>query len=468
MLLADEEHGLRCDLAILNGRLIDEHGERAVDIAVSNGRIAALEPSGSLRGTAAEEIDAAGLWVLPGFVDPHVHCRAPDHPEREDFASGSAAAAAAGITTFLEMPIADVGVDRVEVFEHRRQLAEAQAHVDFGLYAAAGSLDRATVQALADAGACAFKIFTLQVPPARRPSFSGICLTEEADILTALRLIAETGLVCAVHAENDSLLAAGYRSARELGLTGAVAHAHAHQTVSEAMAVAWLAVLAEASGARVHIVHITSAWALDYLRFAQSRGLPMSGETCPHYLLFNEDDFMQHGTWAKIAPPLRRRTDQEALWQGLRDGTLSFIASDHAPFLPHEKDIPDILATPSGLPNLEAFPPLMLSAALEGRLPFSQMVGLLTAGAARLYNLYPQKGVIQPGSDADMVLYDAQARSRIDINSWFSRSRSSARIFHDIPYRGRILRTLVRGRTVYHDGHLVGASGYGRLVRPAR
>ncbi len=460
---------MRCDLVITNGRLVDEHGSRDVDIAVTDGRFSAVTPPGTLAGSAAAEvIDAAGLWLLPGFIDPHVHCRAPDHPEREDFASGSAACAAAGITTFLEMPIADVGVDRVEVFERRRQLAEAQAHVDFGLYAAAGSLDAATVHALADAGACGFKIFTLQVPEARRPSFSGICLTNEADILQALRLIAETGLICAVHAENDDLLAAGYRSARELGLQGAAAHAHAHSPAAEAMAVAWLTVLAEASGAQVHIVHITSAWALEYLRFAQRRGVPISGETCPHYLLFDDQDFMRHGTWAKIAPPLRSRADQEALWQALRDGTLDFIASDHAPFLPHEKDLPDILATPSGLPNLEAFPPLMLSAALEGRLPFNQMVGLLTGGAARRYGLAPQKGVIQPGADADIVFYDPEATSRIDTTRWFSRSRGSARVFHDMPYRGRIQRTIVRGRTVFQDGHLVGSSGYGRLVCPAR
>jgi allantoinase len=458
---------LRLDLAILNGTLVDEHGSRAVDLGVVDGRVAQLAVAGGLIvDGAAEVIDAAGLWVLPGFVDPHVHCRAPDHPEREDFASGTAAAAAAGITTILEMPIADVGVSRPAILHARRELAERDAHVDFGLYGACGSLDRATIHGLAEAGACAFKIFTLDVPPDRRPSFEGITITREDDIYRALSLVAETGLVCAVHAENDALLRLGRERARERGLSGAEAFLTAHPQAAEAMAVAWLAVLAEETGARVHIVHVTSAWALDFIRLAKRRGVAMTGETCPHYLLFDEEIARKHGRWAKIAPPLRPASDQEALWAALDEGTLDFLASDHAPFLPHEKEIEDILAIPSGLPNLEAFPPLMLSAAHEGRLPVHQMVGLLGARAARIYGLYPQKGALQPGSDADIVLYDPDARSSVDTASWQSRSRGSARIFDGIAYRGRVLRTIVRGRTVYHEGGIVGPKGWGKMVRP--
>lgn len=446
---------------------MDERGSRAADIGVVGGRVAQLAMAGGLTvDSAAEVIDASGLWVLPGFVDAHVHCRAPDRPDREDFASGTAAAAAAGITTILEMPIADVGVSRPEILHARRTLAERDAHVDFGLYGACGSLDPATIHGLAEAGACAFKIFTLDVPPERRASFDGITITREDDIYRALSIVAETGLVCAVHAENDALLRIGRERARAQGLSGADAFLTAHPQAAEAMAVAWLAVLAEETGARVHIVHVTSAWALDFIRLAKRRGVAMTAETCPHYLLFDEDAAHKHGRWAKIAPPLRPAADQAALWAALADGTLDILASDHAPFLPEEKETEDILAIPSGLPNLEAFPPLMLSAAQEGRLPMQHMVGLLGAQPARLYGLYPQKGSLQPGSDADIVLYDPGAQSVIDTSTWHSRSRGSARIFDGIGYRGRVLRTIVRGRTVYADGQLVGPRGWGQMVRP--
>lgn len=460
---------MRLDLVIINGTLVDEHGSRPIDIGVVDGRVAQLATPGDLAATGrAELIDAAGLWVLPGFVDPHVHCRAPDHPEREDFASGTAAAAAAGITTILEMPIADVGVTSPEILHARRKLAERDAHVDFGLFGAGGSLDRALIHGLADAGACGYKIFTLEVPPDRRRSFEGIMVTREGDLYHALSLIAETGLVCAVHAENDALLRIGREQARARGLTGADAYLTAHPPAAEAMAVAWLAVLAEATGARVHVVHMTSAWALDLLRLARRRGVAMTGEACPHYLLFDEETARRFGSWAKIAPPLRPATDREALWAALADGTLDFLASDHAPFLPEEKEIEDILAIPSGVPNLEAFPPLMLAAARDGRMPIHQMVGLLGARAARLYGLYPQKGALQPGSDADLVLYDPAANAQVRINTWQSRSRGSARIFDGIAYRGTILRTIVRGRTVYQQGRIVGPKGWGQMVRPQR
>lgn len=458
---------MRLDLAIINGTLVDEQGAHAADIGVVDGRIAQLAMVGSLpTDSATDVIDASGLWVLPGLVDPHVHCRAPDHPEREDFASVTAGAAAAGITTILEMPIADVGVSRPEILHARRMLAERDSHVDFGLYGACGSLDPDLIHGLAAAGACAFKIFTLEVPPERRPSFEGVTITHEDDIYRALSIVAETGLVCAVHAENDALLRLGRERVRANKLTGADVYLAAHPQAAEAMAVAWIAVLAEATGARVHIVHITSAWALDFVRLAKRRGVQMTAETCPHYLLFDEEAARQHGRWAKIAPPMRPAADRDALWAALADGTIDILASDHAPFLPHEKEADDMLLVPAGLPNLEAFPPLMLSAAHDGRLPMSHMISLLSARPARLYGLYPQKGALALGSDADIVLYDPNLRSVIDIASWQSPSRGSARIFDGLDYRGRVLRTIVRGQTIFANGHVVGPRGWGQMVRP--
>lgn len=399
------------DLAIVNGKLVDERGERSVDIGVEQGRVALVAVPGSLPPAEAT-IDAAGMLVLPGIVDAHFHIRAPDRPDREDVASGTAAAAAGGTTTLFEMPIADVGVSHAEVLLSRRAIFERDALIDFGLFGAPGSLDAATVRGLAQAGAIGFKIFTLDPPPARRPAFTGINITGESQLLQALSLVRETGLTCAVHAENGALLERHYAEARELGLAGFEAFQHAHQQSSEALAVAMLAVLAESTGAHVHIVHVTSAWAVDIIRAAQRRGAPLTAETCLQYLLFDDADAARAWPWAKVAPPIRTACDRDALWEALADGTFALVATDHAPFLPQEREGPDSLATPSGMPLGESLGPLMLSAALEGRLPLSRMVQLLTAGPARVYGVYPQKGALQPGSDADVVIYDPRPRGR--------------------------------------------------------
>ncbi|MCU0495047.1 MAG: dihydroorotase family protein [Chloroflexaceae bacterium] len=459
---------LRLDLAIVNGTLIDEQGRREADIGIADGRVAQVAAAGTLAGRASAEIDATSMWVLPGIVDAHFHCRAPDHPEREDFASGTAAAAAGGITTLFEMPIAEVGVARAEVLRARQELAEREAYIDFALFGALGSLDRHTIHELAAAGAIGFKSFTLHPPPDRRRAFEGIDIVAEDQLFTALSLARETGLVCAIHAENDALLRLHYASARSQRLSGPAAHMHAHPVVAEAMAVAWMGVLSEATGARVHIVHVTSRWALDLIRLARQRGANLTAETCPHYLLFDEATAHEYGPWAKISPPLRTAADREALWAALGDGTLDFIASDHAPFLPEEKEISDMLAVPSGLPNVEVFPPLMLSAALEGRMPLEHMVGLLTARPARIYGIYPQKGALLPGSDADVLIYDPRPLTQIEPERWHSKSRGSGRVFAGMRHQGRVARTIVRGRTVYAGGELVGPRGWGRMVRPGK
>jgi dihydroorotase (multifunctional complex type) len=456
---------LSLDLAVLNGTVVDEHGFRPLDIGIRAGRIALLAAPGALP-PAREQIDARDGWVLPGIVDAHFHCRAPEAPEREDFASGTAAAASSGVTTLFEMPIAEVGVSRPEIWLDRMTLADRDAYIDFGLFGGCGTLDRDAILGQAAAGAIGFKIFMHRPPPGRSRQFQGLSLTSEHELLTALSLVRETGLLTAVHAESDALLDSFRQRAERAGTGGLALHAAAHDPAAEAMAVSWLAVLAEATGARVHVVHVTSAWAADVIRAARRRGAPLSGETCPQYLLFNEELAQPFGIWAKVAPPIRSAADQSALWAALQDGTLSFIASDHAPFTPDDKMEPDPSVAPSGLPCIEAMVPLLLSVALGGRIPLPQMLRLLTAEPARHYGIYPQKGALLPGSDADLVIFDPAPTVSIDTRRWFSRSRGSARMFDGLSHQGQIRRTMVRGNTVFLDGQLVGLRGAGRLVRP--
>jgi allantoinase len=456
---------LTLDLAILNGTLIDEHGEHAVDLGVQDGKVALVAARGGLP-PATDLLDARGLWVLPGIVDAHFHCRAPDHPEREDFASGTMAAAAGGVTTLLEMPVADVGVTSAALLKARQVWLERDAYIDVGLFAACGTLDREAIHELAEAGAIGFKVFTHAAPAGREQAFKGLSLTTTHELMQALSLVRETGLPCAFHAEDDDLLRHYGALAQAQGLQGVEAYHATRPPAIEGLAVACLALLAEATNTRTHIVHVTSAWAADLIRAARQRGAPITAETCPQYLLLDEAVSYQHGTWAKIAPPLRPKSDVAALWAALADGTIDFVASDHAPFTATDREAVPYERAPSGMPNVEAAAPLMLSAALEGRAPFPQMVRWLTANPARTYGLYPRKGALQPGSDADIVLYDPQVTTTIDTSAWFSRSRRSAKVFEGMTYRGRVVRTISRGQTVFHCGQIVGKQGYGKLVRP--
>ena len=304
------------DLAIKGGTLVLETGTVVADLGVEGDQIAVIAQPGGLPPARAE-IDATGLLVMPGAIDIHFHVRAPAHPERGTFGSETQAAAAGGVTTVLEMPISIPGCARPDILLSRKALGEAESYVNFGLYGAPGLLDRAAIEGMAEAGACGFKIFTHAAPKGREDEFLGICLPDENDLYAALELIKPTGLLTSFHAENERLIQLFDGRMRATGRVDPAAFTESRPPVVEAMSVAQLAILCEATNARVHMAHVSAAWPLRVLQEAQARGLPITGETCPHYLMFTEADMDQHGPFAMIKPPLRTTQDQTALWNGL-------------------------------------------------------------------------------------------------------------------------------------------------------
>ena len=456
---------MNIDLAIINGTIVDEHGSRRADIGIVNGQVAMLVLPGALP-PATTTLDAQDLMVLPGFVDAHFHCRAPDAPQREDFASGTSAAAAGGVTTLFEMPIAHRSVSTPEVVREREALIEQHAYIDVGLFGAGGTLDADATLALADSGVIGFKIFTHRAAPNRRAAFADLSVLNERDLYRALEMIETTGLPCAVHAENDQLLEL-FADVVTASVPGSVdAYMDSRPTSVEAMAIAQLAILAEATGAHVHIVHVTSAWALDIIRTARRRGVHITAETCPQYLLFDENTARTFGAWAKIAPPLRTAEDCAALWAALADGTIDLVASDHAPFTPDDKQSVELQNAPSGMPNVEAAAPLLLSAALEGKLPFHRMVGLLTAGPARVYGSVPPQGCARCRLGRGPHALRPQCHHHHRYRHLATRSKGSAQVFDGVRYRGSIHTTIVRGAVVYQDGRITGTRGWGKPVHP--
>ena len=458
------------DIAIKGATVVTELGSFQADVGVEEDKIATVARNGGL-SAARREINADGKLLLPGIIDIHFHVRAPAHPQRGTFATETRAAAAGGVTTILEMPISTPGCARRDILEARKALGLSEAVVNFGLYGAPGLLNRDEILGMADAGACGFKIFTHAVPKGREDEFLGICLEEEAAIYTALELIKETGLLVSVHAENESLIQLFEQRAKASGGQGPADYLASRPPVVEAMSVAQLAIICQAVRTHVHIAHVSCAEALAVLQSAQENGLPMTGETCPHYLLFTQADMLEHGPFAMIKPPLRTINDQAALWDGLLDGSLAAITTDHSPFTLTEKErgLENIWNSAIGAPGVEALVPFVMTEALSGgHLTLEQAVQMTSSEPARLFHLYGRKGVVQPGADADLVIYDPRERSTIDSSQWFTKSKVTERLYHGRPQQGHVDTTIVNGTVVYEQGKIVGEAGAGRFVQPDR
>ena len=457
------------DVAIRGGTVVTERGVFPADLGIEGGKIAILSSSGALP-TARREINAEGRLVLPGIIDIHFHVRAPGYPERGTFTSETQAAAAGGVTTILEMPISTPACATAAVLESRKALGLSQSYVNFGLYGAPGLLDRGEILAMAEAGACGFKVFTHAIPKGREDEFLGICIENEAEIYEALELVKETKLLTSFHAENERLIQLFEQRVRAQNRHDPQAFMDSRPPVVEAMSVAQLTVLCRALKTHVHIAHVSCADALHELEDAQAEGLPMTGETCPHYLLFSEKEMNEYGPFATIKPPLRTHADQEALWAGLASGSLTAITTDHSPFTLAEKErgMHDIWKSAIGAPGIEALTTFVMSEALDGRLNLEQAVRLICTQPAKLFNLYPHKGTLQPGADADICIYDPTGHTHIDSTQWFSKSRVTDRLYHGRATQGKVAMTLVNGSVVYDHGKIVGEAGTGHFVRPQR
>ncbi len=452
---------------IVNGTIVQGEQILRADLLLEDGHIAEIRRPGSGQAVG-EVINAGGLLILPGGIDIHFHCRAPAFPERGDFATETRAAAAGGITTIFEMPISKPGTSTLEVFEHRRALGEKNVYVDFGLYAAPASFDPNEVEKMVQAGAIGFKTFMVAAPAGREQEFKGLIARTDDELYCVLDIIKPYGIPAVFHCESDSLL--NFFSAqleKEKGIPHS-AHARSRPPVVESIAIARLISLSEEFGRAVHVAHMSTASGVAQVRDAKKRGVPVTAETCPHYLLFTSDILDEIGPFGKVNPPIRGPREQAALWDGLDDGTIDVVASDHSPFsLPEkEKGQLDIRLAPPGVPGVEILYPFVLDLALGGRLTLARAVELVSTIPAKMYDLFPQKGTLQVGAQADIVLFDPEARVVVDRDRWFSKAAPSERLYSGRRFQGRIEQTLVRGRTVFRHGEIIGEAGGGRFVRP--
>jgi len=445
------------DLVVRNGDVLVGSRRLRANLAIRDGRIEAIADV-SAPISSPETINAAGLTILPGVIDPHVHFRDPGFTYKETFSTGSAAAAFGGVTTVFDMPSTNPPVYDAGLLGDKRKLAERQSWVDFGLY---GSLDHTNIgraAELAAAGAVAFKVFMYD-----RHSSPPYGITDNYLLLKAFEEVAGTGLVVTVHAESNDIVKSLTRVAKENDRSDPLAHLESRPAISEAEAIQRALLLAETSGARLHIAHLSSNAGVDLVRRAKCRGVRVTAEVTPQHLLLDSRDYARIGSAVKMVPPIRYISDQQALWAGMLDGTIDMIATDHAPHTESEKSRP-IMEAASGMVGVETSLPLMLTQVNSGRLSLSQYVRLASENPARVFGLYPRKGAIAIGSDADLVAVDLNRRWTIRSSELHSLSRVTP--FDDWSVTGCAKYTIVRGNVVMAEGKLVGSPS-GRMQVPS-
>lgn len=457
----------------LNGSLVEADllidGDKFVGIQASRREDSDL-PGGQEKLLVLKTIDAKGKLVLPGTVDPHVHVRAPGFEEREDFLTGTMAAANGGVTTMIEQPLANPPQYNLEILNRRIEAAKESAVVDVAFYGAAGSDFPEEIMSMAQSGKIvAFKTFLHEAPAGRDSEFIGLTMKDDVAQYHGMRIIGKSGKICGVHAENNDMVKAGIAEMKEQGKITGKAHAQSRPPITEYETISKLLLFAEDTGARIEFCHVSTPQGLEMIKQAKAKGLDVYAETCPHYLLMNDDLLDQFGPYAKCNPPLRDQSLVDQMWQYVNDGTVDFLGSDHAPYTFEEKKRgwDNIFNCPAGIPCIEMRFPLMMDAVNKGKLSLEKLVELVSTNPAKVFGLYPKKGAIQIGADADVIIVDPEETYTVRTKDMYTKSRDSAMVFDGMELTGRIKMTIVRGRVVMEDGKVTEENrGYGQWVQP--
>lgn len=454
------------DTLIKGGLVVTPVELKSATVAIEGGKIAAiLSPNG--RATGLQTIDASGLYLLPGLIDTHVHLRDPARPDRETFETGTAAAAAGGVTTICEMPTSDPPVNTAFRLRDRAAALAPKAYVDYCLYGGAGPENIQEIDGMASAGAVAFKTWLHSPAPGRESEFIGLCCPSLERLPSVMAAVAKTRRIHALHCENDEVLARALISATELEGPPGLKHAVSRPLEAEDQAVRDALAIAKTTGTRIQIVHVSSPAAVRQIVEARREGVRVTIETCPHYLVLTENTLIKYGSFAKCNPPLRNASTVDELWQCVADGNIDVIGTDHCPYLPEELEAgnSDIFASPPGIPGLETMLPVLLTAVAKNCLTLSQLVNLTSTRASQLFGL-KGKGRIEAGADADITIVDLKEEWVFDGAKTFSKASRNAKFFDGTRFTGRVAETWIRGHRTYVRGSVEGSPGRGRFVRP--
>lgn len=441
-----------------NALLVTEENTFQGGIVVEGEKISQVV-EGNLEIDVEEIVDLHGKVLLPGIIDDHVHFNEPGREDWEGYRTGSMAAAAGGITTFMEMPLnADPPTTNRELLDLKREAVKSESVVDYGNWGGLVDNNLEDLPGQNDGGVIGFKAFM---------SNSGVNFERvDDDVLFAgLRLAAELGNLVGTHAENEYVTSYLGQLMQSSGRTDRAAWHESRPPSTELEAIQRACFWAGVAEGNLHIVHITIPEGIKAVAEAKSKGIHATSETCPHYLYFDHDDFIEIGPVAKCAPPIRSRQIVDEMWECVLNGLVDTIASDHSPCLYSDKakGMDNIWNAWGGVSGVQVMLPVVLTEGVHKRgLPLTDLVRMMSANPAKIFGLYPQKGSLQPGADADLTVVDLDAEWIHKSDDLFYKNKHSPYIGRT--FKGKVEKTFVRGKLVYQDGKIIAEPGYGKAL----
>jgi len=439
--------GLR---AFLSRRVVTPQGIRTGAVLVDGERIQALVAPSEVPADAARE-DFGDAALLPGLVDSHVHINEPGRSEWEGFSTATRAAAAGGYTMLVDMPLNCVpATTEVSALEAKRRAAQGQSRVDWAAWGGVVQGNHEKIESLAKAGVLGFKCFLVH------PGIEEFTMVGESDLRAALPHVARTGLPLLVHAELPGPVAEATESLQDADWTRYATYWQSRPDEAEVAAIRLMLSLCREYGFRLHIVHLATGLALDMLRAARAEGVLVTVETCPHYLHLDAEMIPDRATQCKCAPPIRDRANCEQLWQGLKEGVIDLVVTDHSPCPPAMKRISegDFRSAWGGIASLSLALPVMWTEAQKRGFSLTEIARWMAERPARLAGCEAHKGRIAAGYDADFVVFDPEAEFTVTQDQLHQRHAVSPYLGEKL--RGRVKRTYLRGRAVFCDGEFPG------------
>jgi dihydropyrimidinase len=449
---------------IRNGRVVTAVDDYKADILIEDEVISVI--GAKLDMEADVTIDAAGKLVIPGGIDPHTHMELPfgGTQASDDFRTGTIAAAHGGTTTIIDFAVQYKGEALLQAVDNWHQKAEGKTAIDYGFHLITTELEDNQIEEMhtvMDEGITSFKMFM---------AYPGVFLVDDATIFRAMSAAGERGGLICMHAENGVVINEIIKRALAQGRTAPKYHALTRPTRAEAEGVHRAIAIAEMAESPVYIVHLSCADALDQVREARDRGIPAFAETCPQYLFLSYDNYEEPGfEGAKyvMTPPLREKWNQAELWKGLKTDDLQVVSTDHCPFCMKEQKelgLNDFSKIPNGAPGVEHRVPLIYNGGVvENRIGLNRFVELTSTAAAKMFGLFPKKGTIAIGSDADIVIFDPEKQQTISAANHHMNVDYSA--YEGKTITGVVETVLSRGRVVIDNGDYKGKAGDGQFLK---